>query len=125
MQAKRFRIHLRFERLGLSLSDGTRIIHGISGELRPGRMCAVMGVSGSGKTSFISALAGRATYGTTHGTLFVNKRESKLTKFSKMVGFVPQEDTMFRELTVKGTPISRAFGTFATLDFRSSHTTPV
>ena len=62
-----------------------------------------MGVSGSGKTSFISALAGRATYGRTHGTLFVNGRESRLTKFSKMVGFVPQEDTMFRELTVKGT----------------------
>ena len=101
LQQKEFTLHLRFQGLGLRLRDGTSILQSVSGELRPGRMCAVMGVSGSGKTSFISALAGRASYGKTLGSLFINGSECKLSKFRKMVAFVPQEDTMFRELTVK------------------------
>ncbi len=40
----------------------TQVLQGATGELNAGNVCAIMGPSGAGKTSFMSTLAGRATY---------------------------------------------------------------
>jgi len=60
----------------------------------------VMGPSGAGKTTLISVLLGRATYGVTTGDVFVNGEPDSLQAHRSMIGFVPQDDIMLRELTV-------------------------
>lgn len=43
-------MHIRFENLTVDVPSGLRILDGISGELRPSSLCAIMGPSSSGKT---------------------------------------------------------------------------
>ncbi|KAJ3087330.1 hypothetical protein HK102_011342, partial [Quaeritorhiza haematococci] len=88
-----------FENLGLVLPNGVEIMAGISGELKSGRMCAIMGPSGAGKTTFVSLLTGKAKR--TSGVVRINGKEDELSHYKKLIGFVPQEDIMLRELTVR------------------------
>ena len=67
---------------------------GVSGAIRHGRVTAVMGPSGAGKSTFLTTLAGKATYGRQTGVILINGNEVPLSKYSKLVGFVPQEDVM-------------------------------
>jgi len=61
-----------------------------------------MGPSGSGKSSFLNAVSGKATYGRTNGELVVNgSRSCALGDLASLIGFVPQDDVMLPELTVK------------------------
>ncbi|KAJ1553592.1 hypothetical protein HK096_007249, partial [Nowakowskiella sp. JEL0078] len=92
-------IGYRFEKLGLTLKNGTSILSGVTGVINPGAMTAIMGPSGAGKTTFMNVLMGKITR--TSGKLFVNDVESEMNKFKKVIGFVPQEDIMIRELTVR------------------------
>ena len=62
-----------------------------------------MGPSGAGKTTFMNALSGRATYGRTTGKIYINGLPNNVANLSNLVGFVPQEDVMHRELTVRET----------------------
>lgn len=59
----------------------------------------VLSFSGAGKSTFLSLLSGKTE--PTAGQLEVNGEKTSLTKFKKLVGFVPQEDIMLRELTVE------------------------
>ncbi|KAI9228514.1 MAG: hypothetical protein DHS80DRAFT_27237 [Piptocephalis tieghemiana] len=90
---------ISFENLGLTLPNGVNIMRNVTGELRSGRSCAVMGPSGAGKTTFISLLTGKARR--TAGHVYVNGRPGRLEDHRKLIGFVPQEDVMIRELTVR------------------------
>ncbi|KAG0369711.1 hypothetical protein BGZ54_009137 [Gamsiella multidivaricata] len=90
---------IRFEELGLTLPTGVDIIKKISGRLITGRTCAVMGPSGAGKTTFLSILAGKVPK--TDGSIKVNGKEQTLSLWKKLIGFVPQEDVMLSELTVR------------------------
>lgn len=93
-----------FENLGLRLySSGAIVLEGVTGVLRNSQVTAVMGPSGSGKTTFLSALAGRVSYGALVGKTFLNGREVALPRFQRSIGFVPQEDVMYRDLTVRET----------------------
>jgi len=50
-------IELTFERLGLELrSNGAKVLNGVSGSCRPGRVTAIMGPSGAGKTTLMNTL---------------------------------------------------------------------
>merc|ERR1712185_544406 len=61
-----------------------------------------MGPSGAGKTTLMNTLAGRATYGKAFGTLLINGEPGSTVKqYSDLVGFVPQDDIMHTDLTVK------------------------
>ena len=60
-----------------------------------------MGPSGAGKSTFVTTLAGKAYYGDSTGVILINGKERPLNDFKKVVGFVPQEDIMMRDLTVK------------------------
>jgi ABC-type multidrug transport system fused ATPase/permease subunit len=88
-----------FEKLGLNLNgSGRTVMQGVSGSISPGRMTAIMGPSGCGKSTFMTTLAGRAYYGTTSGTILVNGEKTPLSRCKKLVGFVPQEDVMLRQV---------------------------
>ncbi|KAK5816168.1 P-loop containing nucleoside triphosphate hydrolase protein, partial [Linnemannia elongata] len=90
---------IRFEKLGLTLPTGVDIIKNISGRLITGRTCAVMGPSGAGKTTFLSILAGKVAK--TDGSIKVNGKEQTLSLWKKLIGFVPQEDVMLSDLSVR------------------------
>lgn len=92
-----------FENLGLVLHNGNTVLDGVTGTLKAGEVTAILGPSGSGKTTFLTALAGRATYGKLVGKTFLNGREVFLPRYQRLIGFVPQEDVMVRELTVRET----------------------
>ncbi|RGB39200.1 hypothetical protein C1646_690392 [Rhizophagus diaphanus] len=90
---------IEFEDLGLVLPSGITIMKGVTGKLSHGRTCAIMGPSGAGKTTFVSLLTGKAKK--TSGIIKVNGVEENLSTYRKLIGFVPQEDVMLRELTVR------------------------
>jgi ABC-type multidrug transport system ATPase subunit len=91
---------IEFKNMTLTLKTGTTVMDGVHGRFQPGRLCAVMGPSGAGKTTIINLVTGKVP--STKGQIFVNGEEmSGLTKYQKLVGFVPQEDVMLRELTVR------------------------
>jgi ABC-type multidrug transport system ATPase subunit len=92
------RFDIAFNDLGLVLPTGVQIMKGVTGELKSGRLCAIIGPSGAGKTSFVNLLTGKATK--TSGTVAINGMEESLAKYKKLTGFVPQDDIMHRELTV-------------------------
>ncbi|KAG0225854.1 hypothetical protein BGW41_004484 [Actinomortierella wolfii] len=89
---------IEFERLSLTLSNGTSILQNVSGSLRSGRTCAIMGPSGSGKTTLINLLTSKVTKD--EGRILINGVEEDLQYYRKLIGFVPQDDVMMRELTV-------------------------
>eukprot|EP01135_Chromosphaera_perkinsii_P004490 Nk52_evm14s284 gene=Nk52_evmTU14s284 len=93
-------IDLEFRNLSLTLSSGVNILAGVTGKLPSGRLTAVMGASGAGKTTFLSVLCGKVSR--TGGEVLVNgKREADLSKYRRITGFVPQDDVMHRTLTVQ------------------------
>ncbi|OAQ32462.1 hypothetical protein K457DRAFT_135369 [Linnemannia elongata AG-77] len=98
---------IEFERLGLTLPNGTPILQNVSGVLRSGRTCAIMGPSGSGKTTLISMLTSKVPKD--EGKIRVNGLEQDLSYYRKLIGFVPQEDVMMRELTVHDVLLHSAY----------------
>eukprot|EP00587_Corethron_hystrix_P006155 CAMPEP_0113302432 /NCGR_PEP_ID=MMETSP0010_2-20120614/3245_1 /TAXON_ID=216773 ORGANISM="Corethron hystrix, Strain 308" /NCGR_SAMPLE_ID=MMETSP0010_2 /ASSEMBLY_ACC=CAM_ASM_000155 /LENGTH=527 /DNA_ID=CAMNT_0000156217 /DNA_START=1562 /DNA_END=3142 /DNA_ORIENTATION=- /assembly_acc=CAM_ASM_000155 len=62
---------------------------------------ALMGGSGAGKTSLLNVLCGRAFYGDVAGSIMINGEEGNIESIGHCVGFVPQDDVVFGELTVR------------------------
>ncbi|KAJ3083316.1 hypothetical protein HK102_001135, partial [Quaeritorhiza haematococci] len=91
--------HISFESIGYALPKGQNIIQKISGAFGAGRTTAIMGPSGAGKTTLISTLTGKVKR--TSGRITINGVEDELAKYRKLIGHVPQEDVMLRELTVR------------------------
>ncbi|KAJ3266288.1 hypothetical protein HDU77_001777 [Chytriomyces hyalinus] len=92
-------MYYEFENLCLRLPDGKEILQGVSGSIRAGRMTAIMGPSGAGKTTFMNVLMGKIAR--TAGTLKINNAVAEMKYFRKLVGYVPQEDIMIEELSVR------------------------
>eukprot|EP00929_Paragymnodinium_shiwhaense_P013490 TRINITY_DN121336_c0_g1_i1.p1 TRINITY_DN121336_c0_g1~~TRINITY_DN121336_c0_g1_i1.p1 ORF type:complete len:847 (+),score=149.58 TRINITY_DN121336_c0_g1_i1:51-2591(+) len=92
---------LGFENLSMRLrANGKCVLDNISGEFPASSLVALMGPSGGGKTTFMNALCGRASYGKVTGRVFINGQEGSIEDFPKLVGFVPQDDIMHTDLTV-------------------------
>jgi len=96
----------KFKQLGLTLPNGITIMKGVNGTIRHGKVTAIMGPSGAGKTTFLSLLSGKVP--NTKGKIFIRStldgefvhEPDGVYKFRKLVGFVPQEDVMLREMRV-------------------------
>ena len=91
---------------GLSLSvkglDRTiNVVDDVTGRLQAKTMTALMGGSGAGKTSLLNALCGRAYYGEVHGDIHINGHRMSIEEIIDSVGFVPQDDIVYAELTVR------------------------
>lgn len=82
-----------------------RILHHVSGQVRCGQVLAIMGASGSGKTTMLNMLSGRLKSSnkcTTAGKVYVNGQSRNFDTFRHIAKFVEQDDTsMFAELTVR------------------------
>ena len=97
-------VDITFQNLSLHIkADGqlTPVVNKVSGRLERKTMTALMGGSGAGKSSLLSALCGRAFYGEVSGTILINGYETSIEKYSDVVGFVPQDDIVYAELTVR------------------------
>lgn len=92
--------YIEFINIEFTLPNGISIMKDVSGHFQPGRICAVMGPSGAGKTTIINLVSGKVPK--TSGVVLVNGvLEDGLSKYRKLFGFVPQEDVMIRELSVR------------------------
>lgn len=94
-------IDVEFIGLGYQLNNGARILNNLHGEIRHGELTGIMGPSGAGKTSLLAVLCDKVTEGQITGKMLINGKEEKLAKYKKLVGFVPQNDVMHYDLTVK------------------------
>lgn len=76
------------------------ILDDITAEVPAGRLVAVMGPTGCGKTSLINALAGRLEAGgVLEGEILVNDKPRDKS-FMALVAYVMQDDVLFPNLTV-------------------------
>lgn len=99
---KRPTIEVAFKDLTLTLKGKNKhLLRCVTGKIYPGRVSAVMGPSGAGKTTFLSALTGKATGVHTTGQVLVNGKESSMRSYKKIIGFVPQDDIVHGNLTVE------------------------
>ena len=97
-------VDIAFRDLSLAVKVGDssiKVVDSVSGRLKAKTMTALMGGSGAGKTSLLNALCGRAFYGKTTGSIKINGHAANIEDHSSSVGFVPQDDIVYPELTVK------------------------
>ncbi|XP_059462902.1 putative white-brown complex homolog protein 30 isoform X2 [Corylus avellana] len=95
-------IEVAFKDLTLTLKGKNKhLLRCVSGKFMPGRVSAVMGPSGAGKTTFLSALAGKVTGCTMTGLILINGKFEAMDSYKKIIGFVPQDDIVHGNLTVE------------------------
>lgn len=96
------KINVQFENLGLTLHDGTPILSDVSGRFNHSRVAAIMGPSGAGKSTFLNVIMGKSrALGRVTGRVRANGRDMKPEALRDIVGFVPQEDIVHEDLTVR------------------------
>jgi ATP-binding cassette subfamily G (WHITE) protein 2 len=78
-----------------------KLINKLNGYIKSG-FCAIMGQSGSGKTTFLSALAKRISLNQMkiEGNLYINNKEYTNNDLKKFSGYVMQDDILHSNLTV-------------------------
>ncbi|XP_050250078.1 ABC transporter G family member 28-like isoform X4 [Quercus robur] len=99
---KRPLIEISFKDLTLTLkAKNKHLLRCITGKIKPGRIAAVMGPSGAGKTTFLSAVAGKAIGCRMTGLIHINGSNDSIHSYKKIIGFVPQDDIVHGNLTVE------------------------
>jgi ABC-type multidrug transport system ATPase subunit len=88
-----------FEDLSFTTKGGKKILQGITGNMPRGSCWGVMGGSGAGKSTFLNVLMGKAR--ATGGSIKINGWTKDMSKYKKLIGYVPQDDIVFPELTVR------------------------
>lgn len=88
-----------FDGLEFEPKPGKKILKGVSGYIQSGSMWAVMGGSGAGKSTFFNVLMGKTR--NTGGLIKVNGHPKDMAKYKKLIGYVPQDDIVLPELTVR------------------------
>jgi ABC-type multidrug transport system ATPase subunit len=94
---------LRIDATGLSqeVRGGRFILKDASLSIAPRELVALVGGSGTGKSTLMKALAGYAP--ASHGRVLVNGDDfyAHLDAYRMLLGYVPQDDTLHKELTVE------------------------
>jgi ABC-type multidrug transport system ATPase subunit len=100
---KTFKVNIAFKELALLLNKGDKkkIISETTGVIRAGKLTAILGPSGAGKTAFLETLAGRAHYGEMQGDVFINGMACHIHHLKRLLGYVPPDDTIHHDMTVK------------------------
>ena len=88
-----------FEGLSFVTTKGKTILQDVTGTMPRGSSWGIMGGSGAGKSTFLNVLMGKAT--NTGGSVKVNGWVKDMAKYKKLIGYVPQDDIVFPELTVR------------------------
>lgn len=100
-------VKLSFENLRYSVNSNPgdsgsplkEILFGLSGEIRPGEMVAIMGPSGSSKTTLLNALASRLPPDQLSGNILYNGRPTDKSS-KRITSYVLQDDVMHSALSV-------------------------
>ena len=88
-------------------------IHNLNLTLRGGELLAIMGGSGTGKSTLLSLLNGSVK--PNEGTITINGHDIEEPAIRDLIGFVPQDDLLIEELTVYQNLYYTARLCFATL----------
>nr|XP_012570327.1 putative white-brown complex homolog protein 30 isoform X2 [Cicer arietinum] len=95
-------IEVAFKDLTLTLKGKRKhLLRCVTGKIMPSRVSAVMGPSGAGKTTFLSALAGKTRGCTMTGSILINGKPESIHCYQKIIGYVPQDDIVHGNLTVE------------------------
>ncbi|KXZ50275.1 hypothetical protein GPECTOR_17g914 [Gonium pectorale] len=99
-------VTLEFTALGLEIrqrrGEGKmEVLKGVSGSFSPRRLNAILGPSGCGKTTFLNVLCGKTSAGQLKGHVRVNGDKVPMERLKKIMGFVPQDDILHEDLTVR------------------------
>jgi len=100
-------IYVSWKNLSFSVPDpkdknkNKIILENLNGCVKPGELIAVIGPSGSGKSSFLNCIAGRNIQGVTGQIAFNDV--ARPTNFARFTGYVIQDDLYFQSLTVRET----------------------
>jgi ABC-type multidrug transport system fused ATPase/permease subunit len=88
--------HVRFEHVGFSYGSGPRILEDITFDAQPGQVIALLGVTGSGKSTILSLLP--RFYDVTEGQITVDGhdiRQLQQASLRQHIGFVLQDVFLF------------------------------
>ncbi|KAL3619120.1 ABC transporter G member 14 [Castilleja foliolosa] len=109
LQRLSYPITLKFEEIVYELNHQNKqpsttttqktILKGITGFVRPGELLAMLGPSGGGKTTLLTALGGRHLTGILSGNITYNNRPFS-SNIKRQTGFVTQDDVLYAHLTV-------------------------
>ena len=90
------------EKLCVQLPDGQRLVDGLSFRIEPGAVLALMGPSGSGKSSILRWLTGTLDPGlTASGSVWLGSRElAHLPTEKRRLGLMLQQDYLFPHMSV-------------------------
>ena len=87
---------VEFRDVSFSYSDGSRVLSNVNLEVNPGEMVALVGATGSGKSTIINLLP--RFYDVTEGAVLIDGtdiREYQLTSLRQYIGIVSQETFLF------------------------------
>lgn len=99
-ETARFGLSFQYSNLSYQPRGAPRpILHNVTGSIARGSLTAIMGGSGAGKSTFINVLMGKLT--NTGGSVMVNDVPHKMKRYKKLIGYVPQDDIVLPELTVR------------------------
>lgn len=101
LEQRDYRGNVTIEARGVGVDvPGRRLLENISLTVYPSEFVGLMGPSGAGKTTLMNAMNGYTP--PTTGTVIFNGCDlyANYEEFQGMVGYVPQDDIMHRELTV-------------------------
>ncbi|KAG2508213.1 hypothetical protein JM16_008885, partial [Phytophthora kernoviae] len=76
----------------LPSGEEKQLLNGITAHFEPGRMVALMGATGAGKTTLMDVIAGRKTGGRIVGDIIVNGEPKNPANFSRITAYCEQMD---------------------------------
>ncbi|KAJ5758627.1 abc drug exporter protein [Penicillium odoratum] len=79
-------------------SENRRILDHVEGQVQPGTLTALMGVSGAGKTTLLDVLASQRTTGVIWGQILVDGRQRD-SSFQQKTGYAQQLDLHLETFT--------------------------
>lgn len=88
------------------IPSGKIILDQLSIHIPSSKMTLILGPSGSGKSTLIKVLTGQNQHYL--GKILINNQELDIASFKKVVGLVPQQDSLLQELTVYETILHSA-----------------
>ena len=89
-----------FEKLSFKVKKGhRRILTNVTGSMARGSMWGIMGGSGAGKSTLVNVLMGKQR--ASAGTIRINGWAADMAQYKKLIGYVPQDDIVMPELTVR------------------------
>lgn len=101
-------VAFRGVRFGVDIEQGKTkehrvILKGCDGVFQPGRLTAVMGASGAGKTSLLNIVSGNPTAGKKEGELMINGENvfDSMARIRELSAFIQQDDILMATQTVR------------------------